>query len=254
MQVNNRNIAFDRFGEGEPVLLVHGLGGTSNFWRPVVNAFADRFDLIVPDLPSSGRSDIDEHVSIESLANDLFALLDQLGIEKTRLVGHSMGTIVCQHMTAAQPDRIVDMVLLGPLAEPPEAARTAIRDRASAARNGGMADIAEAIANGAIASETKADLPNVQGFVREMVLRQPAEGYAASCLALAAAKAADLSAVGCRSLLVTGDQDGVAPEANVRVLGQSLSQSEMRVLPACGHWTLTEQPTAVIAVMQQFYA
>ncbi|MEM8815748.1 MAG: alpha/beta fold hydrolase [Pseudomonadota bacterium] len=254
MQINNRRIELDRHGEGEAMLLVHGLGGTSNFWRPVVSAFSAQYSVIAPDLPSAGRSELDPQTSIESLAADMLALLDGLEIERAHLVGHSMGTIVCQHMAARAPERVTDMVLLGPLAEPPDAARTAIKARADAARAEGMTGIADVIADVALAAATKSGNPNAQGFVREMLLRQPPEGYALSCEALAQAAQAKPETIKCRSLLITGDEDAVAPEANVRKLAGQLEQSEMQVLSSCGHWTLTEQPAAVVGAMQSFYS
>lgn len=254
MQVNGKEIAVDDFGEGEVLLCVHGLGGTSNFWRPVVTAFADSHRVIAPDLPGAGRSDVDPELSIQSLVQDLLALLDELGVDKVLLVGHSMGTIVCQHMAVAAPERISAMVLLGPLAAPPDAARPVIAERAKAARSNGMLAIANAIADGALSRETKAENPNAQGFVREMLLRQPAEGYALSCLALSEAQAADAAAIHCPVLLVTGDQDGVAPQASVALLHESLARSDMHVLERCGHWTMSERDADVVRLMRDFLA
>lgn len=254
MQVNGREIAVDDFGSGEVILTVHGLGGTSNFWRPLISAFSEGFRVVAPDLPSASRSEIDPEVSIESLAADLVELLDKMEIDAVHLVGHSMGTIVCQHIAANAPKRVKDMVLLGPLAEPPDPARDALRARAEAARSEGMSGIANTIADVSLSAATKSDKPNVQGFVREMVLRQPAEAYALSCQALAAATQADPSSIDCRTLLVTGDEDGVAPEANVRKLGEQLAGSTVEVLDDCGHWTLTERPNAVVGLMQRFYS
>ena len=63
----------------------------------------------------------------------MVALLDALAAKATHLVGHSMGTIICQHLAASYPDRVKSMALLGPLAEPPEPApqRTARPGRGS---------------------------------------------------------------------------------------------------------------------------
>lgn len=252
MNINQHNIEFDRFGDGAPMLLVHGLGGTSNFWRPVINAFENDYTIVAPDLPSAGRSDVQSDVSIESLAEDMLALMSALEFEKFHLVGHSMGTIVCQHMAVMAPERIHDLVLLGPLAAPPDPAREALRARAEKARSEGMVDIANIIADVALAKDIKQQHSNVQGFVREMVLRQPQQGYAASCDALAAAQPTNLNMIHCRSLLITGDEDGVAPEANVRVLTDQLANADMRLLSQCGHWTLTERPDEVIDAMHQF--
>lgn len=253
LEIGGRRVAVDEFGSGDAMVCVHGLGGSSNFWRPVVNAFAATHRVVVPDMPASARSDNDPSLSIESIAADMLAVMDALNIDQARVVGHSMGTIVCQHMAAKAPDRVRDLVLLGPLAEPPEPARGALMDRAALARSEGMAKIADTLADVALSTSTKDNLPNVQGFVREMVIRQDPEGYALSCEALSRATAADPSAIGAGALLVTGDEDKVAPPANVEALGGRLSGSRVEVLNGCGHWTLTEKPTEVLALMREFY-
>ncbi|MEO0972245.1 MAG: alpha/beta hydrolase [Pseudomonadota bacterium] len=254
LQINGRTIAVDDFGEGSPILCVHGLGGTSNFWRAVVNGLSGAYRVIVPDLPCAARSDNDPNASMESMASDMLAVLDALGVQQARVMGHSMGTIVCQHMTAMAPERVQDLVLLGPLAQPPEPARGALADRAGLARKDGMTSIADTIADVALSAATKAELPDVQGFVREMVMRQDAEGYALSCEALSRAQQADPSAIGCRCLLITGDEDKVAPPANVQALGEQLSHAQVDILDGCGHWTLNEKPSQVMASIKAFYA
>ncbi len=253
LQINGRSIAVDDFGEGTPVLCVHGLGGSSNFWRAVVNGLSGEYRLIVPDLPSAARSQNDPDLSIESLARDMLAVLDALGIDKARVMGHSMGTIVCQHLTSMAPQRVQDLVLLGPLAQPPEPARGALMDRAGLARKEGMTPIADTIADIALAAATKSDLPDIQGFVREMVIRQDAEGYALSCEALSRAQQADPTTITCPCLLITGDEDKVAPPANVEALGGQLSNATVQILNGCGHWTLNEKPTEVLSSIKAFY-
>jgi pimeloyl-ACP methyl ester carboxylesterase len=53
--INGRRLSVDVHGAGEPLLLIHGLGGTANSWAPVVAAFASTMQVIVPDLPGAGR-------------------------------------------------------------------------------------------------------------------------------------------------------------------------------------------------------
>lgn len=251
--IAGRHIALhDSGGDGEAVLLVHGLGGASTFWTPVMAALNDRYRVIAPDLPCAARSDNDPEVSIASLARDLISLLDELGIIEVHLVGHSMGTIVCQHLAVAAPERVRSMALLGPLAEPPAAARTALADRAALARRDGMAPIAEAIVAGGLSPATRAAQPVAVGYVREVMLGQDPEGYALSCLALSHAQRADLSQLYRPVLCVTGADDATAPPDSVRALCAGLSDGHCEILPDCGHWTATEQPAAVATLVSEF--
>jgi len=252
--MKGKEIFVDVFGRGEAFLLIHGLGSSSNYWRPLVNEFSGRFKLIVPDLPSAGRSALDAEISISSLACTMLELLDEMNIDKVHLVGHSMGTIVCQHMVALAPDRFFDLVLLGPLAQPPEPAREALTNRAALARSEGMTSIADTIADVALSKDTKKSRSNVQGFVREMVINQNPEGYAQSCIALAEATPADPELINCPCLLITGDEDAVAPPVNVEVLCAQLANAKMHVLNQCGHWTATEKPDEVNKLIRDFYS
>jgi pimeloyl-ACP methyl ester carboxylesterase len=252
--VNGQPLAVDCHGEGEPMLLVHGLGGTANSFSPLVGAFAATHRVCVPDLPGAGRSPRVGEISIARLVADVLAVMDALRLQAVHLVGHSMGTVVCQHLAAVAPGRVRDLVLLGPLSEPPEAARPALRSRAEAAAASGMGPIAEVICERGLAAVTRQRKPVITGFVRELLQRQAPADYAAHCLALAAAVKADPSRITCRTLLVAGFEDTTSPPASVAALAASLAGATHVELPDCGHWTALEQPEAVVAAMRVFYA
>ncbi len=125
--INGKTLAVESQGEGaETVIMVHGLGGTSNAYHPQAALLARGFTVIRPDLEGSGRSPLQsETLSIKGFAADIVALMKARKVRRAHLVGHSMGTIVCQHIAAAHPSRVASMVLLGPLAEPPPPAPAA---------------------------------------------------------------------------------------------------------------------------------
>src|ERR1700735_3309662 len=89
-----KDLAVKIEGSGPPVLMVHGLGGTSNFYQVQAQALADRFQVIRVDSAGAGRSPVADGISIGSHADDLAALLGQLGIAAAAVIGHSMGTLV----------------------------------------------------------------------------------------------------------------------------------------------------------------
>ncbi len=251
--INGKSLAVDRHGDGEPILMIHGLGGTANAWGPQAVALSRNFSVVRPDLEGSGRSPCQGELSIESFVADMVALLDALNMNTVHLAGHSMGTIVCQHLSANHPDRVRSLALMGPLAAPPDAARGPIRERAELARSGGMEQIADGIVQGATSLYTKAKRPEVAAFVRELILRQDPEGYARSCEALADAQPADVSGLTCPVLLLTGDEDAVAPPAAVQDLGARFAAADVGILDHCGHWTTLEQASAVTGALETFF-
>ncbi|SFQ61536.1 Pimeloyl-ACP methyl ester carboxylesterase [Variovorax sp. OK605] len=245
-------------GEGDALLCIHGLGGSSNNWTPVLPVLGG-FRRIRPDLPGSARSPLPadgKALSINSYVDAMTELLAALDIGSVHVMAHSMGTIVAQHLALRRPGTVKSLALFGPLVAPPDAARPNIAARANAARGGvaAMQEIADAIVKGATSTQTKEQQPAVLALVRESVMRQSPEGYAQSCAALADAQSAALERLDVPTLLVTGDQDGVAPETNVRVIQQRIAGSRLVVLDGCGHWTTFEQPQRCAQELEAFYA
>jgi pimeloyl-ACP methyl ester carboxylesterase len=239
-------MAVEEDGEGPAVVCVHGLGGTSNTWTPVMAALA-RHRVVRVDLPGSGRSQrVEGELSIQRYVDALLETCQRLDIARAHWLGHSMGTIVCQHVAAAHPKRVASVALFGPLIAPADAARTAMKARAARARGGAaaMQEITEGLLDAALSADTRQRQPLAVALVRESLLRQDAEGYARSCEALASAPAAAVESIEAPVLLVTGDEDGVAPPQAVRAMAERFHRARSTrvvVLPKCGHWTPVER-------------
>lgn len=242
-------------GEGPPVVCIHGLGGTSNTWTPLLRALRGH-RVVRVDLPGSGRSGrVTGEVTIERMVASVATACRELGVAGAHFVGHSMGTIVCQHLAHRHPALVRSLALFGPLACPPDAARPAIRARAQKALEGGasaMQEIADAIVQGATSASTREALPVAVALVRESLMRQEPQGYGRSCEALAAAQSAPLEDIAVPVLLVTGDEDGVAPPSAVRAMADQLPNARVTVLNKCGHWTTFERPVECAHLLEEF--
>jgi 3-oxoadipate enol-lactonase len=252
-------VAVEEEGEGPAIVCVHGLGGSSNTWAPLMPALA-RHRVIRVDLPGSARSQRAEGaLSIERYVEVLLRVCARLDVIRAHWLGHSMGTIVVQHIAAAQPEMVASVGLFGPLMAPPDAARSALRARAAKAREGAAAmhEITQALLNSALSADTRQRQPVAVAFVRESLMRQDGEAYARSCEALAGAQAAAVERITAPVLLVTGDEDGVAPPQAVRTMADRLHgarSTRVVVLPRCGHWTPIERPEECQRELREFLA
>jgi 3-oxoadipate enol-lactonase len=252
-------VAVEEEGEGPAIVCVHGLGGSSNTYTPLMPAMA-RHRVIRIDLPGSARSQRAEGVlSIAGYVDAILNVCARLGVTRAHWVGHSMGTIVCQHIAADHPKMVASVALFGPLIAPPDAARAAMKARAAKAREGasGMHEITQALLNAALSADTRERLPLAVAFVRESLMRQDGDGYARSCEALATAPAAAVERIEAPVLLVTGDEDGVAPPQAVRAMADKLHKARnvrVVVLPRCGHWTPIERPEECSRELREFLA
>lgn len=243
-------------GEGPTVVCIHGLGGSSNNWTPVMRAMSGH-RVVRIDLPGSARSgSVSGVLSIQRFVDSVVAVCQRLEIGSAHFVGHSLGTIVCQHLAVQRPHLVRSLALFGPLACPPEAARPNIRARAAKAAEGtvAMQEIADAIVNAATSGLTRETQPAAVALVRESVMRQEPSGYSRSCEALAGAQSANLEEITAPVLLVTGDEDGVAPPANVREMAARLREAQVEVLGRCGHWTTFERPAECTQLLSHFLA
>jgi 2-hydroxy-6-oxonona-2,4-dienedioate hydrolase/4,5:9,10-diseco-3-hydroxy-5,9,17-trioxoandrosta-1(10),2-diene-4-oate hydrolase len=119
LEVGHRMLFVTEAGAGDPVLLLHGGGpgatGVSNYARNI-DVLADRFRVIVPDMPGYGQSSksIDHSDPFGDLAFAIRGLLDELGIEKAHLVGNSYGGAAALRLALDRPDKVDRLILMGP--------------------------------------------------------------------------------------------------------------------------------------------
>ena len=122
-KVNGINVAYERRGRGEPLVLIHGYPLDGTTWSEVAPLLETNFDLIIPDLRGMGQSDaVDKTYTVADLASDIAGLLDYLKIQKTFIAGHSMGGYVALAFARAYPNRVRGLGMISSqfLADPPE--------------------------------------------------------------------------------------------------------------------------------------
>lgn len=240
-------------GSGDPVLFIHGLGGTSNVYGPQVAVMSRFFTCYRFDLPGAGRSETGALASLDDLVDAALGVLDGLGLDRpVHVVAHSMGTVIAQHLALKAPERVGSLSLIGPIHALGDGARTALRGRAATARAEGLLGIADQVVAGGTSAETKAARPEVTAFVRELILRQDPEGYARHCEALAGAEGADVARIGVPALLMTGDEDNTSPPPAVVELAGKFADALLEIVGRAGHWLTIEQPRRTTELILNF--
>jgi len=242
----------DSDGEGPPIVMLHGLGGTSNSFQAMVAALAG-FRIVRPDLPGAGRSPLPaQQLNLRFLVEAIERATAHLGVGRAHIVGHSFGTLIAQHLAANRPERVASLTLFGPILEPQDAARERLRHRAATARQEGMCTVADQLTGSVLSTTTANDNPVAVAFVRESHMRQDAEGFARSCEALAQAEKADHRLIDCPTLIVTGDEDAVGPASIARELADKIGNAKTVVLHRCGHWTPIEKSKECGKLLSEF--
>ena len=111
--VNGIEIFFDVHGEGEPLVMLHGLGASSQDWEHQVPAFAARYRVMTPDLRGFGRSAKPRGpYSIAQYSADVRALLSALGLARCHLLGLSMGGAIAFQIALDDPGRLASLIIV----------------------------------------------------------------------------------------------------------------------------------------------
>lgn len=251
--VNDREIHYDTFGDGPPVLFVHGFPLSGSMWSETARGLSDRWRCIVPDLRGHGCSAATATVSIADFADDLAGLLDALGEGRPAvLAGLSMGGIIAFEFFRRHRTRLRALVLSNTRANPETPEGAARREAIAQAvlRDGSRAGVDAMI--GQVFG------PGFPSARREEWARRMAEnppiGVAAAARALAgrADSFPTLPRIDCPTLVVAGDQDAITPPDLMRDMHQRIRGSEFAVVPDSGHVPPVEQPERFAAAIRRF--
>ncbi len=251
--------------DADAVVFVHGLGGSMNAFTSLLPALP-RHRCIRIELPGAARSHSAYavassapeagRVSIDMLVTAAQRVCSALGVQRAHWVGHSMGTIVCQHLAVRQPSLVRSLALFGAMAEPSQAMRDGMVQRAAVARTQGMLDISVGISEFALSPSSRASQPVTVAYVREGIAAQHPEGFARHCIALAEAVAARAELINCPVLMVNGDEDQVTPLSAARALAAKLSHvrlgARVESLSRCGHWPMLERTPECQRLLSDF--
>ena len=113
LRANGLEIAFERAGEGPPLVLLHGAAVDSRMWRPQVAALSDEFTVVAWDEPGAGRSsDVPADFALADYANCVAALIRALDLGPAHVAGLSWGGTVTQELYRQQPELVATLVLV----------------------------------------------------------------------------------------------------------------------------------------------
>ena len=111
--VNGLHMYYETHGGGRPLILLHGGLGSSEMFGPILPALAADHQVIAPDLQGHGRTaDIDRPIDMRLMADDVAALIDDLGLEKPDVIGYSLGGGVAFFLASKYPDKIGKLVIV----------------------------------------------------------------------------------------------------------------------------------------------
>lgn len=103
---------YRKFGDGKPLLILHGLFGASDNWVTIGKRLAEKYEVIIPDLRNHGQSPHSDEWQYDAMAEDVFDLTARLGLKKISLIGHSMGGKVGMTLASKYPELLEKLVVV----------------------------------------------------------------------------------------------------------------------------------------------
>lgn len=243
---------FTDTGSGTPVVLLHAFPLDSRMWDPVRDELSDVVRLITPDLRGFGRTPAgDAEPSVETLGQDVVALLDELGLDRAVVGGCSMGGYCAMAALRAAPERVSGLLLIDTKAtadtEEAAANRLKVADRADAE---GIAPwLADTMLPMLLADQAYA------GTVREhMESQNPAAvAWAQRAMAVRVDSRDTLRSAGVDTLVVHGALDKLMPVPVAQELAE-LTGGGLELLPDTGHLPPIESPAAFLGAVTPWLA
>ena len=238
VNVNGIQLAYERRGRGTPLVLIHGFPLDHHLWDEVVSLLEDTFDVILPDLRGFGNSTtVDSAYSMDDLASDIAGLLDQLGLQKTAIVGHSMGGYVALAFARLYPDRVSGLGLVSSqvLADPPERKEGRYKSAADVSANG-IGSVVETMTTKFTNDE------RLQAYARASMERQPPAAYIGALKAMAERTDSThlLPSFHFPVVVIHGDSDSLIPVDRAREVKGALPQAHLVEIPGAGHMPMLE--------------
>lgn len=247
-------VSWREAGSGEPLVFLHGLGGTRTAWGPQLRVLSDRYRCIAWDMPGYGAAEPIEPLTFPAIAQRLVDLLDVLQIDRATLIGLSFGGMHALHTALDHPHRVARLVLAdsspafgidGTTREEWTRARLDPIDRGGTPADGAE-DIVDAITavplTGTIRVETVASFGRITP-----------RGFRAAVECLPTHDVRDrLGEIAQPTLVIVGELDEETPLAYSQLLADGIANSELQVLSGVGHLSPTEAPERFNAAVSDF--
>lgn len=254
IQVNNLNVHYWESDDEHPrtLLLLHGgIGSAETHWKAIIPALADSYQIIAPDLPGFGKTDILPTMTVDMLAEWLRDLLNALRINQAAVIGSSFGGLVARVFAAVFPQRVPAVILVngGSVPRFPLAMRLLARVPALKDMVFSMASQSQTSLGGL------KKLTYIHDILTEQFIwqaRAESKGLAEVLRLLSLNPPPTQLMPPVPTLLLWGEDDGVLPLSVAQALRKELSNATLVPVAKCGHFPHLETPEVFAFQVKKF--
>ncbi len=234
VRVGGYSARYEVAGEGEPVVLVHGLSGSTRWWARNVGVLSEHYRVYLVNLPGFGVGRLARPRFVLAEASSwLLAWMEAVGLGRAHLVGHSMGGYLCLRLAASRPEVVGRLVLVDPAGMPPD--RTLL---------GHLVPLLQAARHG-----SPRFLPVL---VRDALYAGPFTLLRAARDLLAEDVRGDLRRIEAPTLLIWGEKDVLIPPSVGDLMLAEIPDSSLLVIEGAGHNPMFDRPDEFDAALLSF--
>ena len=254
LPVNSAQIFYQEAGDGDPLLLLHGLGSSSDDWWFQTSAFAPYYRLILPNLRGHQQSSpLRGPTSIFTLAADIAQLMDALGIAQAHVLGLSLGGMVAQLLAIHFPQKVRQLILVNTFAH---LRPTSLREAYTLARRVVVSKYLPPKTTASIVAHDLFPRPDHVALRDEVLNRISVNDVASYRYLVDAIRRFDsrpqLDRIAAATLLITGDRDAVVPRGCQQQLVRGIRKIQWHIVRDSGHATPVDQSEEFNRVVLRF--
>src|SRR3954469_6909771 len=243
VEANGVSLRYAVEGSGKPIVLIHEMGGTLESWGLLTPLLALQRRVVRYDTRGAGFSEkIRGGVTIDTMTDDLIALLDALGIkEKVALTGTAVGGAIALHTAVRFPGRVAAVIATSPATSIPPANREAVLARVAKFEAEGVRAVADETAANGYPEELRTDLARFDGFRARWLANDPSSFAAIYRMLADMDLGPELATIKCPVLVVGGEFDRGRPPGRVEPVAKAIPGATFKVLPV-GHYAGLQKP------------
>jgi len=256
IEINGKRILYTAYGNGKPVMFVHGVGALGIVWKNQVEALKDKFRLIIVDIPGSHDSELLEDMSMEGMAESLKTILDKEKIGKCCIIGHSMGGYITLAFAEKYPERLSSFGLFHSTAFPDtEEKKVTRRKGIDFIREHGAFEFLKNTTPNLFSPVTQAEKP---ALIDEQI--EALNNFSSDSLVSyyeAMIRRPDRTHILRNStipiLFIAGKYDSAVPLIDILKQCHLPSLSYIQTLENSGHMGMLEEPGKTIQILEEFF-
>jgi 3-oxoadipate enol-lactonase len=234
------------------VVFINSLGTDFRIWLPLIDELTANWSILLYDKRGHGLSDRGKTpYTIEEHADDLIGLCRHVGIKKAVFVGLSVGGLIVQALYARKPELVRKIVLSNTAHKIGTAEMWATR--IAAVEKDGIEALADGVLERWFTPDFRARRKTDLAGYRNMLVRQDAIGYAATCGAIRDADFTEtVSGIKVPVLCIGGDKDGATPPDLIKTTASMIPGARVEIIDSCGHIPCVEQPEELAELLTNF--